>query len=276
MAYSYNAGTTTPTYAGLVEFNGIRINDGTFKSDHLAGLIDTPPVRSSLRDLSQDHGALDANPLYGVREIAISGWAYTGQAVDDVFSAVDQLRAAFALGDGSLKTLVFQQRGWATRRQVSARINGPLTIDEPDLVQKKKGSRSFTIPMIAPDPLAYDADNLKSVTISAGGSATLTNNGSVATPFIAQFNGAFTGPVTLTNNTASESIEYDGNALAGAYIQVQTNPAAPGGRTVTNNTGDVGYYQYMGAWSAFTIPPGTSTWSASGCSVTVIWRDAWV
>src|SRR5689334_12625591 len=106
MSYSYSAGTTTPSLGGLVEFGGIRINDGTFKTHHLGGLIDTPPVRSGVSEFPADHGGSASTPYYSPRDILLEGWIYV-PVVDDLSAAMDQLRGAFALGDGSLKTLTF-------------------------------------------------------------------------------------------------------------------------------------------------------------------------
>lgn len=277
MTFSYSAGTTTPTLAGLVEFNGIRINDGTFKSEHLGGLIDMPDVRGGVVPMQADHGGIDTLPLYAPRDISLDGWLLTA-VYDDVYAGMDYLRGKFTLDVGS-QTLVCQQRGWSTRRQVTARVAGRVQFIEPDVTRKKIGRRDFTIPMIAPDPLMYDADNLKTATMTIGGSSiTVTNNGSAPAPFIARLTGPWTTSMTLTCSTSGKTLVYGNGVVAGAYVDVDTHRGA---HTFTSNTGANQYFN-RGTWTLFTIPVGTSTWQAtatagtSGASqVTLTWRDAW-
>lgn len=276
--YTYDAGSTSPTLAGLAEHNGIRINDGTFKTSHLGGLVDTPPIRAQVTDLAGDHGGLDGLALYGPRDITLEGWLRTSVA-DDVFAATDHLRSVFTLRDGTLLPLAFRQRGWAQTRFVMARVAGPVTFTEPDVTRKKVGVRDFTVPLVAPDPLVYDWDTVKTADVPYSGSAvTLTNAGTVPAPFTVRFGGPFTGPVTLTCSTTGKVLTYVGNAIAGAFLDIETYPFT----TVTSDVGQ-NYYRWMGEQTLFAVPPGSSSWHVSGATgtsgashVTVTWRDAWV
>lgn len=279
MAYTYSAGSTTPTYAGLVEFGGIRINDGCFKSEHLAGVEDGAPVRQSVTPLPSDSGGYAGAAFLNPREIEIDGWIKQ-TLPDDIPGAKDALRAAFALGDGSLSTLVMNQRGWPTRRQCLARVAGPIVFPEPDRTHKKMPVRDFSVPLVAPDPLLYDADNLRTVDVPMTGAATaVTNAGNAPTYMVARLTGPFTGGATLTSAASGKQIAYSGAAGAGGYVDVQTNPVV--GISAVSNLG-VNFYGSMATWTLFTIPPGTSNFSATAASgttgaskVTLTWRDAW-
>lgn len=279
MSYTYDAGSTTATYAGLVEFGGIRINDGCFKSEHLAGLQDGAPVRQSVTPLPSDSGGYAGAAFLNPREIDISGWLRQASP-DDVPGAMDALRAAFALGDGSLSTLVCKQRGWSTRRQLLARVSGPVVFTEPDVLRKKMPVRDFTVPLVAPDPLLYDADNLRTIDVPMTGAATaVTNNGTAPTPILARFVGPFTTQAVLTRASDSTVITYGATVAASHYVDVQANVVL-----VPSAVTDLGVNVYgnMGTWTLFTIPPGTTNFSATATSgtsgaskVTLTWRDAW-
>ena len=94
MAYTYDAGTTSPTYAGLVEFGGIRVNDGCFKSEHLAGLQDGAPIRQSVALLPNDWGPSfrrisDANMVKPPGAQFAPKWDFMDSAVKKAFLPLD-------------------------------------------------------------------------------------------------------------------------------------------------------------------------------------------
>lgn len=279
MAYTYSAGSTTPTYAGLVEFGGIRINDGSFKSEHLAGLEDGAPVRQSVSPLPSDSGGFAGVGFLNPRDIEIAGWVLQASP-DDLPGAKDALRAAFAFGDGSLATLIVNQRGWATRRQCLARVTGGPVFTEPDVIRKKMPTRDFTIPMVAPDPFLYDADNLRTLDVPMTGVATaVTNAGTAPTYMLASFYGPWTTSATLTHVPTGKQIVNTSTAGVGARVDYQTNPVV--GLSALSN-GGVNNYSVTTAWTLYVIPPGISNFTATatggttGASkVTLTWRDAW-
>lgn len=279
MSYSYAAGTSTPTYAGLAEFNGLRINDGTFRSHHIPPITDSPPIRAAINLLPFDHGGLPGTPYYGPWEFDLTGRIFVSVA-DDLHAAIDDLKSKFNLNNTSIQTLKIASRGWTTARQMLARVNGQIVTSEPDTERKKLPERDFTIPLLAPDPLLYDADNLRTATIPMDGSSvTVVNAGTMPTPFVARFTGPWNTQTVLTCTTNSQVITYGSGAVGGAYIDVTTNLIL--GRTVVTNTG-ANNYKNMGAWTAFTIPVGTSHWTATATSgttgasqVVLTWRDAW-
>jgi hypothetical protein len=277
MTWTYAAGTTTPTLAGLIEFNGARINDGSLRAGYFAGLLDAPPVRDSSVALPSDHGASPGQPFYGARNMQIQGWVETTVA-DDLPLAMDYLRNAFNLYAG-LQELVVNCRGFTARRQTLARVVDAITFNDPGLGFRRVPRRDFIIPMIAPDPLLYNADTLHSLTVT---STSLTNSGSMPTPFVVRFNGPLTNPA-LNGPGVGNIVKYTGVIASGHWVEVGTNPASVTGvYAVDDNGADVYGGTASTGISNFTarvIAPGSGTWVATadaGSGTTVVsFRDAW-
>lgn len=283
MSYTYNAGGTTPTYAGLVEFNGLRINDGTFKSQSVPLIVSTAPVRDSVSASAGDTGGFASDPYYDPWPFEIEGWLWVPTGPDDVQAAIDNLKAAFNLNAG-LQQMTVNARGWSAKRYITCRVAGAVVITEPDLSSKKVPRRDFAIPMVAPDPRLYNADATFSVNISPGGTASVTNAGTAPAPFTARFVGPLTnpyidGPGRLLFNRIRLN-QPDGTDYvigSGHYVDVTTN-TAQGGVTAVTDTG-VDVYAKVANFSARTIGPGTETWSATADAgtghVTITLRDTY-
>lgn len=280
MVWSYNAGTTTPNLAGLVEFNGVRLNDGSYTLTSLGGLDSSPGVRGTAAPLPSDDGGTPLTPFYDPREFTLEGYLEV-TTLSDIWAAKDYLRGAFNLNNTGLQTLVFNTSGWTARRQVSARIAGPVQFDEPTMLEKLDLRRDFQIPMVAPDPRAYNADTLQSVTVGTTATA-LTNNGNIPTFFTVAFaggTGGWSNP-SLIRDSDSAKIEFNTFSIAaGATWTVTTNPSAAGGITVTDNTGG-NHYGNLTAFTARTIAVGSGNWHVggtpgAGATCTVTFRDAW-
>lgn len=277
MTYVYDAGTTDPNLAGLVEFGGVRINDGTFVAERLGGLIDSPPVRAGVSELPGDHGGYAGTPLYLPAEIAIEGFLSV-PTLPDVWAAQEQLRGAFNLADPSLRLLVFATSGWSCRRQMLARVADKVVFNEPGSLLKQVPERDFLIPLVAPDPLQYDADLLRSVTLAYNGAAVLLPNaGTFPTYFTARFSGTVTDPALLDDADNSQQIQIIKNLTT--YIDVQTSPVV--GRSAISSTGG-DHYGDIAAFTLGIIPPGGRLVRATGSSVgvganvTITYRDAYV
>lgn len=281
MAFSYDAGSTSPTYAGLIEFNGIRFNDGTFKSQRVPLIVDSAPVRDAVTDLPSDDGGFAGTAFYGPWQFDLEAWLYV-PSPDDVQAALDYLQSKVNTAAGLL-TMPVNSRGWSAARQVTARVAGQIVVNEPDVDLKKVPRRDFTIPFVAPDPRLYAAA-LQQVTVTTG--TTLTNNGSVSTPFTVQFNGPLTNPqIDGPGAAGTNRIRFSGTIPSGHWVEVQTNPASVTGVTAYDDTGASAYGTgtYGSGISAFTatvIAPGSSSWTAtadSGTGSTVVsFRDAWI
>lgn len=274
MAFSYDAGSSSPTLAGLVEFNSLRINDGSFKTHRVPPITDSAPIRDSTFPLPSDHGGyLATQQFYDPWLFDIEGWVLT-TSPDDIPGALDYLRGKFNL-DAGLQTLTVNARGWSAARQMTARIAGQIVVNEPDLTQKKVARRDFVIPLVAADPRLY-ATTLQSVTVDA--SESLTNDGTTATPFAVRFNGPQTNPkIDGPGSAGSNRIRYEGVIASGDWVEVSTD--ASNGVSAVDNTG-ANVYGGLTAFTARTIAAGASTWSAtndSGAGTTVVkFRSAWL
>lgn len=267
MAYSYDAGTTTPNLGGLAEFNGVRINDGTFEMHRLGGIIDSAPVRSTVTPLPSDDGgfvgALFNDPLV----IGLEGKLWVADYTQ-VGPALDQLRGAYSAKVG-LQTLTLNYPGWSTARQVQAFVAGQVTVDEPPDLEKLVPDRNFVIPMVAPDPLLYNVSTT-TTTITTG--TTVTNNGTAPTPFVVRFTGAATNP-SLTTSAGTIAMTY--TVASGHYAEVNTNAAASSGISALTDTG-TNVYGNVTTFTVYRIPAGNSSWTyTGGGTCTVTFRDAW-
>ena len=266
MPYSYSAGTTTPNLGGLAEFNGVRINDGTFEMHHLGGVLDSAPVRTASSSLPSDDGGFVGLRFYDPATIGLEGKLIVADYTQ-IGPALDQLRGAFNLNAG-LQTLTLNYPGWASARQMTAFVSGQVTVNEPPDLEKLVPEREFVIPLTAPDPRLYNV-NSTTTTITTG--TTVTNNGTYPTPFVVQFTGAATNP-SLTTAAGAISMTY--SVASGHNVQVNTNPATTTGISALDGTTNV--YGNVTTFTVYTIPPGTSTWSyTGGGSCTVTFRDAW-
>lgn len=280
MTYTYDAGTTTPGHAGLIEYGGVRINSGangvgTFKLTRNP-LLDSPPVRLPVVPLQSDSGGMVGPTFYDPWQFTVEGWLYVPSGPDDVPPAIDQLRGAFAAWQAS-QQLTFNMRGWANRRFVNAQVNGPITI-QPRHATLRIPTRDFFIPMVAADPIAYNADSQHSITLAYNGSSVqLPNNGNTPVSFAVVFGGSCTNPA-LFDDSSGASIALN-MTLVGAPVTVNTNPVT--GPSVIDSFG-TNDYDELTAFTLLTIPPGTSRMfhatasSVTSGNVTVIYRDGWI
>ena len=275
MSFSYNAGSTTPNLAGLIEVGSIRINDGTFELHGAPGLLwGSAGLSNGISPLSNDHGGYAGTPFYTPREFSIVG-EISVPALADLWGALDLLYATFNLSDTALKTLTLNTSGWAATRQIAARVAGDIQITSP---ADKNGHlalrRQFTIPMEAPDPRIYST-TLHTVTVTSGGTS-LTNAGNMPTPFTAKFNSSQTQPLVLSDPN-SKTITFVETVSSG-YVLVNTRDATSATATAATG-GGTNKFAKVTDWSAATIPPGTTTWTATkagGAGATeVSFRDAW-
>lgn len=277
MSFSYDAGTSTPNRAGLVEVGSIRINDGTFQLLSAPGLLwGTPGVREGLADLSNDHGSYAGLPFYGAREFTLNG-EISVPTVDDLWGAIDLLYETFNLAETGLKTLTLNTAGWSATRQIAARIDGEIEIAEPsDKNEHLSTRRRFSVPLVAPDPRIYSTTE-HNATVTSGGTS-LTNAGKIATPFRVRFNGAQTANMVLSDPDGN-TITVTASTTSGHYIEVQTRSSLSATATALDDLG-VSKFADISDWSAASIAAGSGTWTATkagGTGTTVIyWRDAWV
>lgn len=284
MAYTYDPGITTPGYAGLIEVAGtspiIRLNSalldpvttptgGTFKLEDNP-FLSSAPVRAQVTDYAASDGGL-LGPVYlGSWPLTIGGWIYV-TTPDDTGPAEEQLKAAFAAKLGVL-TLTLNHRNWTTKRQVSAQTSGQIVFSPRHSVLRIP-TRNFQIPMVAADPLLYDADNLKAITLPATVATAVTNNGSRPAPFTARFSGAFSS-ATLTRSDGL-TIVVDSTRLAttiaaGQYVDVTCG----NGRVTAVRSDGTNAYAALTASRATRVLTGTHNWTMT-CAGTITYRDTW-
>lgn len=277
MAFSYDAGSSTPDLGGLVEIGGIRINNGTFKLTSLGGL-GSPPIRVPMTELASAQGSHLGTQFHSGYTAAIEGYIDVDQ-VAYLDPALDMLKAAISpLVNGPTQLLIFNRSGFATRRQVTASFGGQVTVEEPVERAKLVPQRNFVIPMAIPDPFAYNADSQHSVTVPYNGaSVQLPNNGNAPTTFAVTFSGTATNPA-LFDDTTGQSIALT-MAITTHPVTVQTNPVTGISAVDSVGTND---YANVSAFTLLTIPAGTSRMfhstatGVSGGTCTVVYRDAWV
>lgn len=280
MTFSYDAGTSTPNLAGLVEIGSIRINDGTFELTAARGLLlGSAAVRDSMVALPFDHGDSTGTPFYDLRDILLEGQIQV-PVLDDLWAAIDLLNGELNLADSSLKTLTVNTAGWSAARQCDVRIAGPLEVESPgyDFDLHYRLRRTFTLPLVAPDPRLYSVTE-HSQTISTNTS--ITNAGTMNTPITVRFNGPQTNPkLDLNGTSGSQRIRFTGVITSGHWVEVTTWPTTQ----AVDDSGDDAYgpgtYGDGISWDrASVFPPGVSAWDASndaGAGPTVVyWRDAW-
>lgn len=281
MSFSYDAGTSTPTYAGLVEFDGVRINDGTFKSQRVPPIVDSPPLSDATSAYANDDGGVDGTTLIEPWTFDLELWLWVPTGAGDIPAAIDYLRGAFNIVTG-LSTLTVNAPGWSAARMLTARVAGQIVVAEPDITSKKVPTRDVTIPMIATDPVVYSLAT-RVVTINTGSSGTVTNAGNKRTHFIARFNGPLTNPALVSPGGAKLALGPMPDATnvviaSGHYIEVQSNPAAVGGVTAIDDLG-VSVYDTIAAFNVSTIGTGTPSWSvtsdAGSGNVRLTTQDAW-
>ena len=274
MAFTYNAGTTTPTLAGYALFNGLTVNDGTFKSQSLPPIMQNPPTNPAVTSMDSDDGGFPGTQYLDFWAFDLEGWFYVPTGLWDVQGAVDKLLASFSIQAG-LQQLTLKGSGWTAKRQMLARVAGQPIVTEPALQDKKVPVRQFVVPMVAPNPVRYNADTLQAVNVASGGT-TLTNNGTYPTRFVVRFNGARTNPA-LTG-PGGLLIRYGGTIASGHWVEVGVDPTVSGGVYCTDDTG-ANQYANLTALTARYIQPGSSTWTGTSDSgtgnITVSFRDAW-
>lgn len=285
MPFVYDAGTSNPGGVGLIEYGGVRVNNGSYILTALGGLVDTPAIRTTSTPSGEGHGAYLSNPFYDAREITVEGFVLV-ERLDELWPACDKLKGAFNLATTALRTLWVNQIGWAERRFVSARPSGPLVFADPGVGAQRQPRREFQIPLVAPDPRIYGE------TLWGAGTYpdprqddhTFTGLTTYAHPNVGTFPAPITwivnGPVTdpaLVNNDNGRYIQYRG--AVGSTQQLVVSSLA---RTATLDGANV--YYNIERFDDMSLAPGANNLrrgsAATGFTSAARWvvqyRDAWV
>ena len=276
MTFSYDAGTSTPNLAGLVEIGTIRINDGTFELVAAEGLLlGSPEIRSDALPLPAAHGAWPTTPWYGPRDITLEGNIRT-PLVEDLWGAIDLLKQTFNLADQGLKTLTVNTAGWTAARQIGVSMRTFNVISPSNFDDHTVGRRAFSVELVAPDPRLYEV-TATSTTVTS--STTVPNAGTMPAPFVVRFNGPQTNPLIDGPGPAlSNRVRCLATIASGHYIEVNTFDPTTGTMTAVDDTGANVMSEVSNA-TARVIEPGGSAWtksneSGSGSTVMTT-RGAW-
>lgn len=271
----------TPNLAGGVQMpltvsgDPFLVNSGTYELHRLGGVLDgTPDVRDTVYELPSDDGGVVGLPFLAPRIITLEGML-TVPVLADVWGAIDLLKSAFNIGWTwlqGLQQMTVNTTGWSNKRYLLVQAR-PLQIIEPEGLEKLVPDRLFTVTLVAPDPLMYNADSAHAITILTS-TTTLTNSGTAPSPFVVRFNGPLTDP-ELIGPGITGSISYTGTIASGHWIEVGTNPRGDG--TGLYAVDDLGASVNLDTFTSRLVPPGASAWTKTGGTgtVTVTFRDAW-
>lgn len=178
---------------------------------------------SEVQDLPRGlgDGSYDVVGRYTARQINLTGSilppspSYIDAARNKLVKAIDLVR----------------KNGWlladeAPVKGALVRLSGQPSID----VVNARGRMEFSIGLRAPDPIKYHydltkADGYTSATITAGGSATLTNTGNTNVCVLMTATGPFTAGSRIKNTTTNQTITMI-TALSAAGASVGTVTAA--------------------------------------------------
>lgn len=282
---------TPPTGAGPAT----DLELGTTDANGTAWLIrswqgmDGAPTAGQVVQRGGDHGGWATPQWYAGRPITLTIQATARtQALRDKARAAMQQAVPIGMGGGSdLATLRWDE---PVPIQMAVRRSGPIVETYMTLLDV-----IFSVPLIAPDPRKYST-TLHSQTVVWGGAGpaglappltppltlpagtppmavTATNAGSFETRPVVTIFGPVTAPGIL-NLTTGQKVTYSGLTLvAGDVLAIDLL-----NRGATLN----GVYRaadISASW--FVCPPGATTiqmtgTGASGASMAVAWRDAWI
>lgn len=254
MAFSYSAGSATPGYGGLAEFSSLRINDGTFKPIFLPPLTDTAPLRLPSGQVPRGGGAA-GDAVLDMWAFEIGGYLDVSSA-DDVQAAIDYLRSKVNAAQGAM-TLTLNAKGWAATQTMTVRVNGQVSVEDPEVARKKVPRRTFTIPLLATDPRRYGA----AVTTAVTTGTSITNAGTTPAPFDVIFTGPLTSP--QINGPGSGNIIKLTSVASGQIITVTTVDPTTGTVVLSDNlsTDPAVLFALLEQDTADFINPGTSSWT---------------
>lgn len=161
----------------------------------IKGLAGSPPPKADTRDRARRHGLLDRTSLYQARLIEVDNAVLAGDPAD-IWAALDELKAAFALGSDHL--VQFQRTGLADAERVVARVAGELSAD---LDYASQGVILWSVPLLAADPRIY-SDVLKTGSYVPG-----TGSGGMTFPlaFPLSFSGSSSTELTIENDGTFET-----------------------------------------------------------------------
>jgi hypothetical protein len=273
-------GNAFPSFPGLVQYNGLLMNDlqsyDYFHINNIDGLDD-----AELRDFRSSRPFDDGEDLYGSlysgRPVVINGEirAYDVWKTDDMREA---LQTAFALNTGFgnpnvEKPLWFRRGSTVNDRLIYCKKNAKIEIPHT-LPTKQSGWVPFMVPLRASDPrmLSY---LLHSVSQAGEGSTLVNNAGNFPSKALLRFYGPCTRLTLQRHHGGLQQTVIVGPISSGNYIEVL-------GSRIRDQNGDNAYDRYSDDSDKLTLGKTdnvievTGTGLGSGSGVTIQWRDSWV
>lgn len=256
MSFSYAAGSSTPGYGGLAEFTNLRIGaTGTFKPIDIPPLSQAAPLRFQVTPVPRGGGHM-STPTLDAWQFDIVG-SLDGLAPADVQAAKDYLMSKVNVAKGAMN-LTLNALGWAATRTMTVRLAGQVSVTEPDVDHKKSRVRTFTIPLLAEDPIQYSSTSADTVITTA---TAVTNAGTADVPYLVRFDGANTDHIQIDRVGGTDATVLLQYALAsGKYAIINTRD----GSYITNSGVDLAPYIAVGSGARFLSPSGNSFTKSSG------------
>jgi hypothetical protein len=252
------------------------------------GWAATPPVRLTLTDRPERHGAFDAPSYRGPRVITLEGTAIAPDRAAKE-SAKDRLAAVLADGSALLPLVVTEPH--RTRRAL-VRLGA-----ESKIADRKAGAFEFSLTMTAPDPLRYSYGLNASTcplpsssggvtfplsfpldfgTGSSGGRLLLDNAGTAPTWPVWRISGPCVQPV-VTNTATGEELAFELTLQEGEFLVIDTDARS----VLLQGTASRRSALLPGSdW--FALRPGATAVLfrardyAPAARLTAEWRDAWL
>ncbi|MFD4526411.1 phage tail protein [Streptomyces sp. NPDC058470] len=252
------------------------------------GWASTPPVRLTLIDRPERHGAFDAPSYRGSRVITLEGTAIAPERMARE-AAKDRLAAVLADGSALLPLVVTEPH--RTRRAL-VRLTA-----ETKIVDRKSGSFEFSLTMTAPDPLRYSyglnastcplPSSSGGVTFplsfplnfgpgSSGGRLLLENKGTAPTWPTWRIAGPCVQPV-ITNTATGDELAFELTLQEGEFLLIDTDARS----VLLQGTASRRSTLRPGSdW--FPLRPGATPVLfrardyAPAARLTAEWRDAWL
>ena len=262
---------------GITDANGVRWTVADLEGDG------GPPMHGQVVSSAGDHGGYATPQFAGPRLMTLTILAIApNSALRDV--ARTQIAAAFPISD--LATLRIDE---AIPKQMLVRRSG-------EIPEKKEADTDvrFTIGLVAPDPRKYGTTLHTATATQASAAAGLappltppftlpagappmavacTNAGSFETRPTVTITGPITAPAVV-NQTTGQAVSFTGMTLAASDQLVVDLNAKQTYLNGVYRTADIG-----SSW--WVLQPGTTTvqvtgTGATGSTMTVAWRDAWI
>lgn len=259
--YEHSVPAVLETALGNLTFNPTS-GDGLYLED----LIGTVRTRSRTLDLPQSDGAYIPRAFESGYLLTARGWVRAEAGVSTRRSLIDSLIGKVVSTKRADGRFRFQPSGYSDERM----LDDVRLVERPRIAGGYRKSFEFTLQ----SPYPYTIDKTQTVTsISAGGSATITNDGDAASWPVLQV--AAAGSWTIENSTLGLRIEWDGSIASLSYTgYAEWTPF----RNTLYQNGDGQNLQggiVRATSRRWWLAPGDNVITATGAAVDILWNHAW-